>query len=226
MRIPKYLSEKRIVSRREGIRLLKGGQIKLNGRVVKDLRTEIDPQKDRIELVGKLNKTTILYYKPRGISSSKVISEGKNIFDLIPDYSHLNTVGRLDKESEGLILLSDDGVLAKLVTGDDHKIEKEYLVSVRERINQSQINAFKKGMVLEDGPTLPAKAQKIDDYNFSIILKEGRNHQIRRMANKVRLTITKLKRTRIADFNLEGLAEGEVKVVEKKQVQKLINKFS
>ncbi len=222
MRISKYLSEQRILSRREAERYIILGKIKVNGVITKDLAKQIDPEKDKVELVGEINKkTTILFHKPRGISSSKVSSEGINIFDLVPQFNNLNAIGRLDKESEGIILLSNDGILTNIITGQDHLIEKEYLVTVRENVTQTKINALSKGMILEDGPTLPAQAKTLSDHIFSIILKEGRNHQIRRMANKVRLTITKLQRIRIGDLSIDNLSPGDFRVVTQDEVNKI-----
>ena len=190
MRLAKYFSVNKILSRREAEKYIVAGRVKVNGIVVQRLAQQVDPDRDKIEFVESVDpKMTVAYNKPRGISSSKIASEGKNIFDLLPEYKELNTIGRLDKDSEGLILLSNDGVLARIVTGSDHLIEKEYLVDVREVLTQTKMNAMSKGMMLEDGQTLPTEATIINPKQFRIVLKEGRNHQIRRMANKVRLTL-------------------------------------
>jgi 23S rRNA pseudouridine2605 synthase len=222
MRISKYFSQQKILSRRETERYILGGRIKVNGEIVKDLGRQIDPEKDKVEIVGEVKeKTTILFNKPRGISSSRIASEGESIFDLLPQYKHLNAIGRLDKESEGIILLSNDGPLTNIITGQEHLIEKEYLVEVREKVSQTQMNALSQGMMLNDGPTLPAKAQIINDHTFSIILREGRNHQIRRMANQVRFTINKLIRVRIGKLTIDGLRPGEYRPVTIKEIEAL-----
>ena len=197
------------------------GKVKVNGRVVREPAYQVDP-KDKVEIIGETSpKTTIAFYKPRGISSSKVASEGKNIFDLLPQYKNLNAIGRLDKESEGLILLSDDGVLTNIITGKDHKIEKEYIVDVREKVIPSKIKALSDVMILEDGPTLKSKTEALGKNTFSIILKEGRNHQVRRMSNKVRLTVTKLKRVRIGPVLLGELKSGKYRKLEENELNKL-----
>lgn len=225
MRISKYFSQQKILSRRETERYILGGRIKVNGEIVKDLGRQIDPEKDKVEIVGDIkDKTTILFNKPRGISSSRIESEGENIFDLLPQYKHLNAIGRLDKESEGIILLSNDGTLTNIVTGEEHLIEKEYHVEVREKVGQTQMNALSQGMMLTDGPTLPTKAKKINDHSYSIILKEGRNHQIRRMSDRVRLTITKLTRVRIGPLEIEDLKPGEFREVTQEEISLLKNK--
>lgn len=222
MRIQKYFSEQKVLSRRETEVYILHGKIKVNGEVVRDLGRQIDPAKDTIEIVGGiLDKTTVAFNKPRGISSSKIRSEGKNIFDLLPQFGHLSSIGRLDKESEGLILLSDDGTLTNIITGKDHEIEKEYLVEVQERISQTKINALERGMMLDDGPTLPTRAKLLSEHSFSLILKEGRNHQIRRMADKIGLTVRKLKRVRIGSIRLGNLASGGFRTLRKEELAKL-----
>ena len=168
--------------------------VKVNGVVVTNLATQIDPAVDKIELDPSLlksqqEKITIAIHKPRGVISSP---------ELLPkQYQHLNSVGRLDKESEGLLLLSNDGAITASVTGADHTIEKEYEVTVRERVTDSKLAKMASGINLEDGITLPARTKAIDDTNFRIILREGRNHQIRRMCEAMHLTVVSLKRLRI-----------------------------
>jgi len=207
MRISKYFSQEKILSRREAEDYIRQGKISVNGEIVTDLGRQIDPKIDKIEIVGeKEEKTTVLFYKPRGVETSE-------IFNLVPKFRHLNTVGRLDKESEGLILLSNDGVVTNLVTGKEHVVEKEYLVETKEKVTQTQINAMSKVMNLSDGPTLPAKAEIVSDHSFKIILKEGRNHQVRRMANQVRLTVNKLTRIRIGNLTVDDLLPGQYKKV-------------
>ncbi|MEK7640554.1 MAG: pseudouridine synthase [Patescibacteria group bacterium] len=211
MRIQKYLSQQKILSRREAEQALVEGKIKVNGKVVKELGTQIDPGKDKVVVAlpkGNSGKITIAINKPRNIVCSKNNEEGETIFELFPQFNTLNTVGRLDKDSEGLILLSNDGVVTALITGRDHLIEKEYEVETREKVGKWHIRHLEQGIKLEDGMTLPAKAALISDHKFSLILKEGRKHQIRRMANALQLTIGNLKRVRIGNIKLGNLKVG------------------
>lgn len=215
MRIQKYLSEKGILSRREAEQALLAGRIKINGDIVKTLGTTVNPETDRIELTPSVKnpkqmvQKTFAVYKPRGIVCSKNSAEGKTIFDLFPVFKkwNLNTVGRLDKESDGLILLSNDGIITSAITGG-HRIEKEYEVTVRERVTPSALKKMESGVKLEDGMTLPARTKRITDHTFRIILVEGRNHQIRRMANALRLTISSLKRVRIGNITFNNISAG------------------
>ncbi len=227
MRIQKYLSEQKILSRREAEEYIKDGLIKLNGQIVKEFGVQIDPAKDKIEVLapkrGNNFKMTVALYKPRGLTCSKSTNEGKTIFDVYPQFKNLNTVGRLDKESEGLILLSNDGTITSAVTSEEHLIEKEYEVKVRERVTQSKLMRMAEGMNLNDGPTLPAKTKALSGTSFKITLREGRNHQIRRMTNALHLTISSLRRTRIGPVTLKGLTPGASRLLSAEEILKLKN---
>ncbi len=223
MRIQKYLSLEGIASRREAEKLMKDGLVSLNGKVVTEMGIQIDPSKDTITVRGNTasKKTTIIIYKPRGIVSSRIRSEGKTIYDILPQFKNLDIIGRLDKESEGLLMLSDDGVVAKAVTGDAHKTEKEYVVSVRESIVPARLKALEKGVLLEDGPTLPCSITNVKRYTFNIAIREGRKHQIRRMCDRVNLTVSELKRIRIGSIVIGKLSSGEFRKLSAEEVQLL-----
>jgi pseudouridine synthase len=219
MRVQKYLSQKRILSRREAEDFIKRGLIKVNGKIVSQMGTQIDPDKDEVEVLQeKTEKMTVAINKPRGIVSSKNIMEGRTVFELFPQFKNLNAVGRLDKESEGLLLLSNDGVVTSIVTGDSHLIEKEYQVEVREKLSQSKIKRMADGIRIDGKMTLPAKTKILSSYSFSIILKEGRKHQIRRMCDALNLTVVSLKRLRIGNIFLRGIHPGAYKILSEKEV--------
>jgi pseudouridine synthase len=222
IRIEKYLSEQGIMSRREAKKYLIEGLITINGRIPEP-GEKFDPLKDTLNYGKKIQhllseKITVAVYKPRGIVSSKDTDRGKNIFDIFPQFKDLHTVGRLDKDSEGLILLSNDGMITKAITGKDHLIEKEYIVNVRETYLPWMAKKMSEGMKLDDGWTLPAIAKRIDAHTFSIILREGRKHQIRRMANECKLTITSLKRVRVHTILLGAMLPGNFKKLTPEQV--------
>lgn len=224
MRIQKYFSQEGILSRRETEKYIRAGKISVNGEIIKDLGRQIDPTTDRVEIIGvkKMGglgeKETVIINKPRGIVSSRIKSEGKTIYDLFPQYKHLHIAGRLDKDSEGLVLLTNDGVLAKKLTSEAHIIEKEYRVFVRETVRPNMLSIMSRGMRLDDGMTLPAKTKRIGAHEFTIILKEGRNHQIRRMASAVHLTVGRLVRVRIGTLTLGTLKSGEARAVSGEEV--------
>lgn len=226
MRIQKYMSERKILSRRETEDFILKGFITVNGKVVKELGMQIDPETDKIEIISSARPTlgkkiTIAFNKPRGIVSSKIKDEGPTVFDMLPQFTYLNTVGRLDKESEGLLLLSNDGAVTSTVTGTDHLIEKEYEVTVSEPVPQGKLRKMEEGVNLEDGMTLPARAKAITPSTFKLILKEGRKHQIRRMCAALHLTIIKLKRLRVGPVTLKGIAPGEFRELSADEVAKL-----
>lgn len=228
MRIQKYLSEQGICSRREAEEYISRGFVTVNGTVIREMGVQIDPATDTVELLHNTptgnstdKKTTVILNKPRGIVCSRNSDEGKTVFDLFPQFESLNIVGRLDKESDGLLLISDDGVIARKVTGDKHETEKEYEVRVQEHLTAQKIAPFEQGVVLEDGPTLPAQAWVIDNHTFRIILREGRKHQIRRMCESVHLTVTNLTRVRIGSITLGDLKQGAFRKLSSEEAQTL-----
>jgi len=226
IRIQKYLSEQGILSRREAEAFIKKGLISVNGKKVTVLGTKIDPLRDKVSVANdgeKLRgeKTSIIYYKPRGIVSSRSVSEGETIYQLLPQFTHLHIVGRLDKESEGLIILTDDGVLAHVLTGKEHLVPKEYEVTVQEEVQPLHLRLMVSGVKLEDGPAKAISAEAIGTYTFRLVLKEGRKHQIRRMCDAVRLTTVKLKRVKIGEIALRGLRIGDFRKLSSKEVASL-----
>lgn len=226
MRIQKYLSEQKILSRREAEEYIRKGLITLNGKVVREMGVQIDPKKDKIAILGRgmkevSEKITVAINKPRGIVCSKAESEGVNVFQIFPKFKRLNVVGRLDKDSEGLLLLSNDGVITSAITGKDHLIEKEYEVSVREEINNSKAKVMERGIMLGERRTLPTRVKILTPHKFLIVLKEGRKHQIRRMCAEMELTVTGLKRLRIGNIHLDKLQSGGGRILEKAEVEKL-----
>lgn len=228
MRIQKYLSQQKILSRRETENYIRKGLIACNGKIVRDLGRQIDPEKDKIEILTSAKKEiskkiTVAVNKPRDIVCSKNKTEGKTIFELLPQFENLNAVGRLDKDSEGLILLSNDGVITAAITGNDHKIEKEYEVIVREDLSKNKMNILENGVMIDGKITLPAQTKITGNHTFNIILKEGRKHQIRRMADVIRFTIFKLKRVRIGNILLKNIKVGNYKVLSAAEINELKN---
>ncbi len=218
MRIQKYLSQQGILSRREAEAYIRQGWIKLNGKVVREMGVQVDPSKDKVEVVkpgGSLKgKKTLAFNKPRGLATEEIPA-------FSPQFSGLNAVGRLDKESEGLILLSNDGPVTKAVTGDEHLTEKEYEVGVQEDIQLGKIRRMEEGVVLEDGMTMPAKAERLSAHSFSLIIREGRRHQIRRMCDALRLTVVSLRRVRIGSVKIGKLKAGESRSLTERELSEL-----
>jgi 23S rRNA pseudouridine2604 synthase len=204
--IQKHLAEKGLASRREGERLVREGKVLVNGARASNGQM-INPAHDvvTIDATHASSKMTIAAHKPRGIVCSRNPLEGTTIFELFPQFNHLHVVGRLDKESEGLLLLSNDGLLTRLVTGADHTVEKEYVVTVRENVFAGMMEKMSKGIVIDGKKTLPCSASLTSRHSFTIILKEGRKHQIRRMCEACKLTVESLQRVRIGNVPLGSL---------------------
>lgn len=225
IRIEKILAARGIASRREAKTILEKGLVKAGQKVLKPgdkLPADVELTLPDQAKLPTNTKETFAVYKPRGVVCAKDAESGKTIFSVFPRLAHLNTVGRLDKSSEGLILLSNDGLVTKAITDSTHPSEKEYVVGVREDVLPWMIAKFEKGIRIEGGyTTMPAQAEKIDRHTFRITLKEGKKHQIRRMANAVGLTITSLKRVRINDITLGNLRPGNVRKLTSRQVADL-----
>jgi 23S rRNA pseudouridine2604 synthase len=228
MLIQKYLAEQGICSRREGEKLVREGGVLVNGIVATNGQI-VQSEKDVVTLskLSTVQKVTIAVHKPRGIVCSRNTAEGTTIFELLPHFAHLHVVGRLDKESEGLLLLTNDGLITRKVTGADHTVEKEYVVVVRERIFPGMMQRMRSGIVIDGQKTLPCTATVLDAGRtyienthapnaFCITLKEGRKHQIRRMCEACKLTVVSLTRVRIGSVELGELGVGKYEAVTKK----------
>lgn len=214
VRLEKYVAQLGLASRREAKALILTGHISVNGSVMRETGFGVDPDQDQVELVGTIpEKQTVAIYKPRGIETSKTSPESRDIHDEFPQFAHLAPIGRLDKDSEGLILLSSDGVLARAITGEHSDVDKEYVVTVREPVTGEALEKMARGMMLDGQKTLPAKTEKISHASFSIILREGRKHQIRRMCDACHLTVEKLLRVRIGAITLGALRPGDCRIL-------------
>lgn len=211
IRIQKYLSEKGLCSRRKAEQYIQKGWVTVNGETVRVLGTTIDPDKDTVALSDKVqkekdNQQYIALYKPRGIVTNLPQGREKEIRDIIPsEYQALSAIGRLDKESEGLILLTDDGVFTKKLLQGDPPHERTYHVTIDMPLNMGIISQFEKGMALFGGMTKPIKVDRVGDLKYSLTMIEGKNRQIRRMMQKVGRTVLELKRFQYGPYNLSDL---------------------
>lgn len=217
MRINKYLASTGLGSRRTIDDWIEQGKILVNDEPAQ-LGMQINPEKDKIKFNGKLLVDEMLHQekeywklnKPRGVVSTASDPHGKpTVVDLVKSSARLYPVGRLDQDSEGLILLTNDGELTQKLTHPKFEIEKEYLVWVNGELTQRVINHLEKGVNLGDFTTAPAKVEIIfrepRKAKFSIVIHEGQTHQVRRMAAHAGLTVTRLKRVRMASLKLGDL---------------------
>jgi pseudouridine synthase len=227
VRLNKALKELGLASRREGDELIQKGYVLVNGVVMTEPWTRVDLARDTISLTSqgednRQNKTYIAYYKPVGITCTFSPEEGKSLRTALPFRERLSYAGRLDKESEGLMILSDDGRFVAAVTGPERDKEKEYEVSVEEVVHEGALEKMRRGMTLKGEKLKEAAVRKTGVHSFSIILKEGKNRQIRRMASKVGLTVTGLKRVRMGGVTLKGLSPGQWRELTKKEISVLL----
>jgi 23S rRNA pseudouridine2604 synthase len=229
VRLPKIMSERGICSRREAEQYIEMGLVKVDGKVINVQGTKIDPNA-RIELIKEAqkkqdNKVTILLHKPVGYVSNlpekgyipaiELINEKNQIRcpnDQAFKLSHkkkMAATGRLDIDSKGLIVFTQDGVLAKKLIGQDCNIEKEYLLRVEGTINNEVLSELRFGLSLDGKPLKKAKVDVLQPNILRIILTEGKKRQIRRMCELVKLQVLSLKRVRIGNVCLGDLPSGK-----------------
>ena len=222
MRLQKFLSEAGICSRRKGEAYIKSGLVSVNNATVTELGTKIDPQKDLITFRGKRvtlknDPIYIAVNKPKGYVTSCRQAGDQIVIDLIDIPERVYPVGRLDKDSTGLLILTNDGDLHHRLSHPSFDHEKEYDVTVSREISDSSLARIGKGMPIMGAKTRPSKIKIISSRRFRIVLKEGRNRQIRRMVRKVGNQVTSLKRIRIANIKLGNLAPGSWRYLTKKE---------
>ena len=229
MRLNKFLSASGVASRRKADELIENGKIFVNGKVASELGTVVDENKDVVEYNGKriLISNSFVYYKlnkPKGYISSNADEKGrKTIFDLLPKDKKVFSVGRLDYNTEGLILITNDGAFAEAISHPRYEIDKEYIVSIEGKILESELAVLRNGVV-ENGKRMPkakVEAIKFDGKTtrISVIINEGQNHQVRRMFDAIGKTIVLLKRVRVGEFVLGGLQRGKFKELSKTEME-------
>ncbi len=209
IRINKYIRELGLASRREADLLVEEGKVFINGKKAES--GVMVNETDKVVVKGEQKKFEYLaYYKPRGLATQDLAGK-KSVITLWEDKG-LYPIGRLDKESEGLLLLTNDGRFAREVLSKDAKYEKEYVVEVKENIRAGIPDIFASGMKTEGlGRLLPAKAEIINPNTLRVILNEGKRHQIRVMLSELKYTITSLKRIRIGDIKLGSLRASQTR---------------
>lgn len=230
-RVQKILAELGYGSRRGCEEFISAGRVRVNGNVIK-LGDKADLNTDRIELDNKLIKDTvekiyIAVHKPRRYLS--VVDENDdrpNVKDIVGLQQHLFPIGRLDYDSEGLILLTNDGELANRLTHPRYGHEKEYEVLVGAKPDQKQLEVWRRGVVLEDGyKTAPVRVDVTGDSKDSawlkVIMKEGRKRQIREIGTRLGLPVFRIKRTRIGSIKLGNLKTGEWRYLTQQEVSTL-----
>ena len=208
-RLNKYLSEAGFCSRRSADKLIDEGRVKINGTLA-TMGEKVNPQ-DEIEVDGEIIKnnkkisTYIAFNKPMGIvCTTDTRVEKNNIIDFINYPTSIFPIGRLDKDSEGLILLTDDGDIVNKILRSSNNHEKEYIVTIDKTISQTFIKRMSEGVPILDTITKPCKIQKLSRNSFRITLTQGLNRQIRRMCEYLNYKVESLQRVRIMNIHLKS----------------------
>lgn len=231
MRINKFLASSGLASRRKAEDYVKQGRVTVNGKVIDSLAFDVS-EKDKVmvdgNLVGIQNYTYIMLHKPKGYITSMHDDKGRKIVtDLLPqEYKNLKPVGRLDYDTEGLLILTNDGDLANRLTDPNAEIAKTYMAKIEGKITESQLAVIRAGVVI-DGVRLKKCKAKIteegDNYTkVEVKITEGKNRQIRKMFDAVGVNVSFLKRVAIEDLKLGGLSRGKFRELRDSEIDYLL----
>lgn len=233
IRLQKHLSECGVASRRKAEELIENGKVRVNGRVAQ-IGAKVDPKRDKVTVSGKTvvpvnEKMYIMLHKPRGyVTTTKDELDRKCVTDLVQDAGvKLFPVGRLDRNSEGLLIMTNDGAFANSLTHPSAHVNKTYRVTVKGTVEDEMLIELREGIVLDGKKTLPCDVfvaeRKPDRTVLIFIIQEGRNRQIRRMCEVVNLEVLRLKRTEIAGVKLGMLPQGKWRPLNEREMRHLTN---
>lgn len=225
VRINKYMADAGLSSRRQADELITAGSVFVNGKKAV-MGMQVNPISDKVEVKGK--KQTYAYYmmnKPKGIVTTGAQGDEKDILTYVKFPTEVFPIGRLDKDSHGLILLTNDRRITHRLLDPKFEHEKEYRVTVAKGATLSLIKKLEKGVEIDGVKTKPVKITRESDYTFRIILTEGRNRQIRKMVESAGDTVVDLLRLRIEHIKIGDLQNGAFKAVPKAEVSLLLKKL-
>jgi 23S rRNA pseudouridine2605 synthase len=231
VRLQKYIADAGICSRRKAEELIRDGHVKVNGQLIREMGVKVI-NSDKVYVRGKPvnkqgKKIYILLNKPRGyLSTSSDDKDRKTVLDLVKSPERIYPVGRLDYNTTGAILLTNDGDFANKLTHPKNKIEKTYIATVKGIPDTRVIDKLQKGLVIDGKKTAPASVKILNTANgktdLEVILKEGRNRQIRKMFESVGFLIHKLQRIKIGNISLTGLPSGKWRDLNEKEIKRLL----
>ena len=227
VRLQQFMSQAGYCSRRKAEVYIAEGKVRVNGEIVTQLGTRVDPDQDKIKVQGQLLtlKTDLIYlalHKPRGYVSTLSQKNEKIVRDLVDISERIYPVGRLDKDSTGLLLMTNDGRLHHRLLHPSFDHEKVYDVTVGKPISDGALDTMEQGVIIQGQKTRPATIRRISRRRFEIRLKEGKNRQIRRMVRKMGNHVIHLKRICFADIKLGRLPEGAWRHLTAKETQQLL----
>lgn len=231
VRLQKHLADCGIASRRKSEELIAMGKVKVNGHIA-GIGQKVDPKRDKITVRGKnvvanTTKMYIMLHKPRGFVTTASDEKGRKcVTDLVKDAPvRLFPVGRLDMNSEGLLLMTNDGEFANRLTHPSYHVNKTYRVTVKGEVEDEKLIELREGILLDGIKTLPCDCfvaeRKADRTVLIFVIQEGRNRQIRRMCEEVKLEVLRLKRTEIAGVKLGMLPRGSWRPLNEKEMRRL-----
>src|SRR5437588_545564 len=224
MRLNAWLARAGLASRRGADELIKAGRVLVNGEPGQ-LNTFVEGT-DRVEVdgreVAKQQLAHVLLYKPAGVVSTARDPQGRpTVVDLVPDAPRVVPVGRLDADTTGALLLTNDGQLAHRLAHPRYGVEKAYVAEVEGDPDEDALRRLRDGVELDDGPTAPARAAGLGPGRVELVLHEGRKHQVKRMLAAVGHPVTRLHRSAYAGLTLEGLEPGRWRELEPHEVERL-----
>ena len=229
--LERVLSKAGLGSRTEARKWIAGGRVRVNNRVVKDPDTWVDLERDRVSFDGKplekQERAYVLLYKPTGYLTTYDDPQGRpTIYDLLPDRDrYLFPVGRLDLDTSGLLILTNDTAFAERITNPDFKVPKTYLVKASRFLSDEDLDRLRNGIELRDGLTKPAQVTRIREAGgktvFEITITEGRNRQVRRMAEALEAKVLKLVRVAIGGIRIGELQIGKTRELTAEEVRAL-----
>lgn len=234
LRLNKFLSNSGVASRRKCDEIIASGKVTVNGKVVTEIGSQINEKKDKVMVEGKAvclpsSFVYIKLNKPKGYACTASDEKGrKTIYDLVDCEERLFSIGRLDYNTEGLIILTNDGDFANKVSHPRYDVEKEYRVTIEGKIKESELAVLRKGVVVDGQKMPPAKVKLLSqDENISkisVVINEGQNRQVRRMFEAIGREIKLLKRVRIGSVRLGGLSRGQWRDLTEDELNLLVGK--
>lgn len=228
-RLQKVIANSGYCSRRKAEELIKNGKVMVNGKKIEELGFKVDGN-DIITVENKIlkkeNKEYILLYKPRGVVTTTRDEKGrKTVLDLIETNKRLYPVGRLDYDTSGLLLLTNDGELTNILIHPKNEIDKVYIAKINGIMNGFEIKTLEKGVLIDGKKTAPCKVKvrkkEKDSSIIELTIHEGKNHQVKKMFETIGFKVLKLKREKLAFLNLSGLKPGEYRYLSIKEVKML-----
>ncbi|MEX2947298.1 pseudouridine synthase [Staphylococcus warneri] len=230
MRLDKFLANMGVGTRNEVKQSLKKGYVKVNDDVIKSPKTQINPNEDIItvndEKIIYIDKVYIMLNKPSGVVSATEDDKHQTVIDLIPEYQHLGIfpVGRLDKDTEGLLLITNDGQFNHDLMSPNKHVPKTYEVISKYDVTKRDTECFKEGIELSDGKVNPAQLEIIENRRSRVTIYEGKYHQVKRMFHEIENEVLQLKRIKIADLELDtSLKLGEFRLLTENDFKLLLN---